>query len=98
MQGQNMKAEIKSTESFIITIDGIECAPFTKESTWNGLACYRNKHGIIVAVDNDTFVDKPFSNIADSKKPHDGDLEIITCSPCFISTGKIKSLDDWDDS
>ena len=80
----NLNAQIKSTESFIITIEGIECSPFTKESVWNGLACYRNKHGVIVAVDESTFVDKLFNGITNSAVPKNSDLNILTCSPCFI--------------
>jgi len=78
-----IKSQIKPVESFIITIEGIECSPFTKESTWNGLVCYRNKHGVIIAVDESSFVDKLFQNINNDGHKY-SDLNILTCSPCFM--------------
>ena len=77
-------AKVRTEKSYIITIGDTECSPFTKESTWNGLACYKNQHGTIITVDDSNFINEMFEGITGNND--DSELDIIMCSPCFIPT------------
>lgn len=79
-----IKATIKKAESFIITIGKTECEPFTKESTWNGMACYKNKHGVIITIDDHNFIDDMFGGLFNGVETSEKELNIVMCSPCFI--------------
>lgn len=73
-------SKITKTEVFDIEIKGVVHEGFKKKDSWNGLACYENKYGKIIAAENfklDIFSFMNYDNI------NEEDIKIVAGSPCF---------------
>lgn len=78
------KSPIRKVSCFNITIRGVEHEGFKKVDTWNGLACYQNHQGKVIATDvggSDDFFGDMFGDIFDL---HSGEVVIVMCDHCFL--------------
>lgn len=78
-------ARIKEQTSFSIVIDDIEHTGFTIESEWNGLICYKNKEGQIIAHkgNSQSFNIGKFLGLPSSEGEFE-ELQIVSISPCLM--------------
>ena len=76
-------ATIKEVKTYDITINDFEFKGFEKLDVWNGLVEYRNSQGIIIAVENHSFVDDLFSGVILNKKAESKEFTVVMSSPVF---------------
>lgn len=71
---------IEEVKSFNIRIYGFTYTGFVVDSVWEGIVCYKNSQGKVIAINHKGIFDNIFP-WQDGKKVDD--ISIVMCSPCF---------------
>ena len=72
---------IEKIETYNITVYGSKYTGFVIDSKWNGLVCYKNTNGKVIAVEHESIVDHIFPDL--TSQPNTSELSIIMASPWF---------------
>lgn len=79
----NNKATLKQSNTYSLTINGVEHNDFKLVSEWEGLAKLRNKQGVaIVMLPCESFLVTLFSN--STLESETKEVTIVKASPCFF--------------
>ena len=78
------KSPIRKVSGFNITIRGVEHEGFKKVDTWNGLACYQNHQGKVIATDVGGDPDLFGGMFGDIFDLDSKEVVLVMCDDCFM--------------